>query len=121
MKYPVIYAALNERRAKIVGFHVSDYSGWQAAQQTYISRCRPLWIVVEDPGINKRIWITQDGRDLSISTAQLDLPIDTPAYHRSHRRRGGFRSQKAMLAYLNALFTTGEFPFSVKEEETNAG
>lgn len=119
MKYPGIYAALNERRAKVPSLCISDHSGWRAAQQTYISRCRPLWIVVEDPSINKRIWITQDGRDLSISTAQLDLPINDPAYHRSQQRRS-FRSQKSLLACLTTLFATGEFPFDSWKEQANA-
>lgn len=119
MKYPGIYAALNERRTKIPSLRISDYSGWRAAQQTFITRLRPLWIVVEDPDINKRIWITQDGRDLSISIAQLDLPINDAAYHRSHQRRS-FRNQKSLLAYLTTLFATGEFPFGSRKEQANA-
>lgn len=119
MRYSGIYAALDERKAKISGLRVSDYSGWWAVPQTYITRCRPLWIVVEDPSINKRIWITQNGRDLSICMAQLDLPTDDPAYHRSQQQRR-FRNQTTLLTYLNTLFSTGDFPYGVKEEQANA-
>lgn len=33
MKYREVYLALNQRKLDAPGFHYSDYSGWQAANQ----------------------------------------------------------------------------------------
>lgn len=48
MKYKEVYLALNQRKLDAPGFHYSDYSGWKAANQSYMTRQRPLWIVAED-------------------------------------------------------------------------
>ena len=45
MKYKEVYLALNQRKLDAPGFHYSDYSGWKAANQSYMTRQRPLWIV----------------------------------------------------------------------------
>ena len=50
MKYREVYLALNQRKLDAPGFHYSDYSGWRAANQSYMTRQRPLWIVAEDCG-----------------------------------------------------------------------
>ena len=44
MKYKEVYLVLNQRKLDAPGFHYSDYSGWRAANQSYIcllytSRC----------------------------------------------------------------------------------
>ena len=44
MKYKEVYLALNQRKLDAPGFHYSDYSGWRAANQSYMTRQRPLWI-----------------------------------------------------------------------------
>ena len=72
MKYKEIYAALNQRRQEVPGFSDSDYSGWRAARQSYMTLQRPLWIVAEDPSAHQRLWITQDGSSLSITVGKMD-------------------------------------------------
>jgi len=37
-----------------------------------MTRQRPLWIVAEDPALRRRLWITQDGRNLSITVGKTD-------------------------------------------------
>ena len=72
MKYREIYAALAKRRMDVPGFRFSDYSGWRSPTQSYMTRQRPLWIVAEDPALSRRLWITQEGRDLSITVGKMD-------------------------------------------------
>ena len=38
MKYKEVYLALNQRKLDAPGFHYSDYSGWKAANQSYMTR-----------------------------------------------------------------------------------
>lgn len=65
---------------------ISDYSNWmREGQKNYVEIKRPLWIVMESKIINKRIWITHDFGNLSISIAQLDLDVNSSAYHDSHK------------------------------------
>ena len=72
MKYKEVYAALAKRRMDVPGFRFSDYSGWRAPTQSYMTRQQPLWIVAEDPALSRRLWITQEGRDLSITVGKTD-------------------------------------------------
>ena len=72
MKYKEVYAALAKRRMDVPGFRFSDYSGWRSPTQSYMTRQQPLWIVAEDPALSRRLWITQDGRDLSITVGKMD-------------------------------------------------
>ena len=37
MKYKEVYLALNQRKLDAPGFHYSDYSGWKAANQSYMA------------------------------------------------------------------------------------
>ena len=37
MKYKEVYLALNQRKLDAPGFHYSDYSGWKAANQSYMT------------------------------------------------------------------------------------
>lgn len=48
------------------------HSGWRSPTQSYMTRQRPLWIVAEDPALRRRLWITQDGKDLSITVGKMD-------------------------------------------------
>ncbi len=65
---------------------ISDYSNWmREGHKNYVEIKRPLWIVMESKIVNKRIWISHDFGELSISTAQLDLDINSSAYHESHK------------------------------------
>lgn len=84
MKYSKIYALLNERARQVAGFHISDHSYWRSTVQNWLTRNQPLWIVVEDPSINRRIWIGHERGQFSLSTARLDLGINSRAYHNSH-------------------------------------
>ena len=67
MKYREIYDVLEKQQIDVPGFRFSDYSGWRSPWQSYMTLQRPLWIVAEDPASSRRLWITQDGRGLSIN------------------------------------------------------
>lgn len=81
---------------------VSDYSNWHKENKDYVEKKRPLWIVAESKILNKRIWITDDWGRLGIDTAQLDLDINSRAYHESYEYRQ-FKTQKEMTEYLESL------------------
>ena len=70
MKYREIYDVLEKQQIDVPGFRFSDYSGWRSPWQSYMTLQRPLWIVAEDPASSRRLWITQDGRDLSITVGK---------------------------------------------------
>ena len=72
MKYREIYDVLEKQQIDVPGFRFSDYSGWRSPWQSYMTLQRPLWIVAEDPASSRRLWITQDGRDLSITAGKMD-------------------------------------------------
>ena len=72
MKYKEVYLALNQRKLDAPGFHYSDYSGWRAANQSYMTRQRPLWIVAEDPVAGRRMWICHDGSALSVTICKMN-------------------------------------------------
>lgn len=72
MKYKEVYLALNQRKLDAPGFHYSDYSGWKAANQSYMTRQRPLWIVAEDPAAGRRMWICHDGSALSVTICKMN-------------------------------------------------
>lgn len=73
MKYKAVYEVLNQQRNSSPGFQYSDHSGWRSPQQTYMTLQRPLWIIAEDPAAGRRLWITQDGRQLSITVGRMDV------------------------------------------------
>lgn len=81
---------------------ISDYSTWFRKDKGYIDVKRPLWIVVESKILNKRIWITHDWGRLGRDTAQLDLDINSSAYHNSYEYKE-FKTQKEMTEYLEKL------------------
>lgn len=67
MKYREVYKVIEAHRRTAVGIRVSDYSGWKSRAQTYMTLCRPLWIVIEDPGAGRRYWVTHDKPDMEIT------------------------------------------------------
>lgn len=107
MKYASIYALLHKRASRVPGFHISDHSTWSRAVQNWMTRQRPLWIIVEDPSVNLRIWITQERNQLSLSCARLDADL------RSQTQRDSYCSwnpptQRALLTQLKNLFEIKE-------------
>ena len=70
MKYKKIYEVLEQRRSSSPDFRYSDYSGWRSYYRSYMDRQRPLWIVAEDPSAGRRLWITQERSQLSITVGQ---------------------------------------------------
>ncbi len=65
--------------------NISDYSNWMyKGNKNYVEINRPLWIVMESKIINKRIWISHEFGKLSLTTAQLNLDIDSKEYHDSY-------------------------------------
>ena len=57
-KYREVYKVLERRWQTVHGFSFRDFSGWNAAQQSYITRYRPLWLIIEDWATMQRIWVT---------------------------------------------------------------
>ena len=100
MKYKRIYQVLEQHGANIA----YENSGWRYAGrfQTYIQRTRPLWIVAESKKRNLRLWVCHDAGCLSVTTADMTLPIDSREYHQSHTQRF-FRTQGEMAGYLETL------------------
>lgn len=81
---------------------VKDFSNWYRKNQNFVEMKRPLWIILESKILNKRIWITHDFGELSITTAQLDLDINSIDYHNSYVWKK-FNNQKEMSHYLKDL------------------
>lgn len=95
MKYKEVYLALNQRKLDAPGFHYSDYSGWRAANQSYMTRQRPLWIVAEDPAAGRRMWICHDGSALSVTICKMNS--EGHSYGHSH-------TADSVLEYLSMVF-----------------
>ncbi len=100
MKYKKVYDVLNERHLRVPGFRYSDHSGWRSPHQSYMTLQRPLWIVAEDPASSRRLWITQDGRDLSITVGKMDQNGGNCGMV----KRISCRNRTALAAELRRLF-----------------
>ena len=96
MKYREIYKALERRWKVSPGFRFSDISGWRNPRANQ----PPLWIVVEDRLRGLRVWLTQVGRDLSITYKKMDK--QGVCYGESVRI--GCTNQKHMAQELDTLF-----------------
>ena len=82
---------------------ISDYSNWlHNGQKSYVEMNRPLWIVMEVSKINKRMWICHEWGKLTITTAQLDLDVDSKEYHDSHQRYS-FSNQRDLCSKLKEI------------------
>lgn len=93
---------------------INDHSNWHHTNQDYIDRKRPLWIIIESKILNKRMWITESFGSLEITTAQLDLDINSEAYHSSYERYG-FKTQKDLCFKLKEILE----PCLEKEQEND--
>jgi len=71
-QYREVYKVLERRWQTVHGFSFQDFSGRKVTPQNYMTRCRPLWIVIEDKATMQRIWVTCDGRDMVITYAAMD-------------------------------------------------
>ena len=92
---------------------ISDYSYWMKnGEKDYVEINRPLWIVMESKKANKRIWICHDFGQLSITTAQLDLDINSSAYHDSYKYYY-FKNQRDLVDELKKIIE----PCLVKDQE----
>lgn len=82
---------------------IADHSNWlHSEEKNYVEIHRPLWIVMESKKINKRIWICHEWGKLTISTAQLDLDVDSREYHDSHQQYS-FSNQRDLCNKLKEL------------------
>lgn len=97
-KYKEIYKLLFNSDLE----EIKDFSNWYKQHKDYVDLKRPLWIIVESKILNKRIWITHDWGNLEITTARLDLNVDSKEYHESYKRKS-FSNQKEMAEYLKEL------------------
>ena len=100
MKYKKIYEVLEQRRSSSPDFRYSDYSGWRSYYRSYMDRQRPLWIVAEDPSAGRRLWITQERSQLSITVG----PMDHERRNHGHAHTISCRNQADMCATLYNLF-----------------
>ena len=82
MKYKKIYDVIHASDCN----YMSDLSYWNQPNMDIVKRNRPLWIILENRRINKRIWVTHAYKKLELTTAQLDLNCKSSAYHESIRR-----------------------------------
>lgn len=96
MKYRVIYEALERRWRVSPGFRFADFSEWRRKNATY----RPLWIVVDDKLSGQRIWLTQIGRDLTITYQKMNEKGVCHGESMSIR----CKDQKHMAQEFDALF-----------------
>ncbi len=71
-QYREIYKVLEHRWQTVYGFSFWDFSGWKAIPQDYMTRYRPLWIVIEDKATMRRIWVTHEGHDMEITYTAMD-------------------------------------------------
>lgn len=82
---------------------INDHSNWLiSGNKDFVETNQPLWIIMESKIINKRIWITHSWGELEITTAQLDLNIDSKEYHDSYERYS-FKNQKELCNKLKEL------------------
>ena len=102
MKYREIYAVLNQRKLVVPGFRYSDFSGWRAANQSYMTRQRPLWIIAEDPAVGKRLWITHEYSSLSVTICKMD----ERGSNLGASRHIACENRTKMAAVLQSLFTS---------------
>lgn len=100
-KYREVYKILERRWQTVHGFSFRDFSGWNAAQQSYTTRCRPLWLIIEDRATMQRIWVTHEGRDMAITYAAMDE--QGRSCGESHRIRCTSKAQLAQK--LEGLFS----------------
>lgn len=82
--------------------YINDCSYWHIKNPNIVEKNQPLWIIVESKIIDKRIWITKKCGKLEITTARLDLDIDSREYHESYERKQ-FKNQNEMNSYLEQL------------------
>lgn len=75
-------------------------SGWRSYYRSYMDRQRPLWIVAEDPSAGRRLWITQERSQLSITVG----PMDHERRNHGHAHTISCRNQADMCATLYKLF-----------------
>ena len=96
MKYREVYLALNQRKLDAPGFHYSDYSGWQAANQSYI--------VAEYPASSRQMWICHDGSALSVTICKMN----SEGHSYGHSHRFPCKNRTELAATLRTLFSMGE-------------
>ena len=89
MKYKKIYEVLEQRRSSSPDFRYSDYSGWRSYYRSYM-----------DPSAGRRLWITQERSQLSITVG----PMDHERRNHGHAHTISCRNQADMCATLYKLF-----------------
>lgn len=100
-RYHEIFKVLERRWQTVHGFSFRDFSGWNAAQQSNITRYRPLWLIIEDRTTMQRIWVTHQGQDMEITYAAMD--DQGRNYGESRRIRCASKAQLAQE--LEGLFS----------------
>lgn len=64
---------------------IKDHSNWfYKDSRNYVELHQPLWIIMESKILNKRIWITHSWGVFEITTAQLDLDVNSREYNDSY-------------------------------------
>lgn len=106
MRFKIIYDALEKRRAVSPGFSLNDRSYWR--HDSYMAHVRPLYLIVEDPSADLRIWVSKESCKFQIATAKLSLNINSRAYHESFRYWTNIGTQAAVAEILGKLFGTAD-------------
>lgn len=99
-KYEQIYSVI-EKHPEVI---MNDRSEWKC-KRSYLSAWRPLWIILEFPQNKLRLWITQEGKHLNITTANTSLPSSSRAYSESHKKYA-FRTQAEVAKKLDELLSS---------------
>lgn len=94
---------------------ISDFSNWlrSSEEQDIITLRKPLEIDMVVSKINKRMWIRHEFGEFKISTAQLDLNVDSKEYHESYQRYS-FSTQRDLCSKLKEIL---EPCLELKKEE----
>lgn len=100
-KYREVYKVLERRWQAVHGFSFRDFSGWRQTPQDYLTRSRPLWLVIEDQATMQRIWVTHEGRVMEITYTTMDAQGHNCG--ESHRIRCTSKTQLAQE--LEGLFS----------------
>lgn len=92
---------------------IKDHSNWfYKNSKNYVELHQPLWIIMESKILNKRIWITHSWGVFEITTAQLDLDVNSREYNDSYESFR-FKKQTDLCDKLKQLLE----PCSKKDKE----
>lgn len=114
MKYKKIYDVIHASGCDCI----DDRSYWQKPVMSLVESFRPLWIILTNRRVNLRLWVTHENGQLLITTAQLDLNVNSKEYSDSYRRYY-CTNQTEMAVRLNQILS-GEISAKTKPSQEEA-